>query len=294
MHGQRGPPLAYLQTKPDNPSGNPSEVCIHVRVGWPRLAVPRVHTPQGKGACRLGSGLEQVTRWVLPWLAACRDDDIHLNFFLFDLYTHTRTNLKSIRGQETHAQINTGRSFFLAVCCLEALILPCMHVAKQSCCPLDASCLPPRRTEQSSWKRGKSNLHACVCRAAPWFLPVGRSSAILLLFVSSTMGPERDRPKERAETDGGQTEAPPSEATYRRVGARSPSQATNIQILPNFFRSGNRQASSEAQESTSRPFDQTGTRQAAVVVQQVHLDDPATSWCACLSCRSGPFRLNSR
>lgn len=59
------------------------------------------------------------------------------------------------------------------------------------------------------------------------------------------MGPERDRPKERAETDGGQTEAPPSEATYRRVGARSPSQATNIQILPNFFRSGNRQASSE-------------------------------------------------
>lgn len=230
-----------------------------------------------------------MTRWVLPWLAACRDDDIHLNFCSICIHTH----LKSTRGQETHAAQPSPDSLG-ALIWAHPMIRRYMHVAKQFHGSLDASCLPPRRTEQSSWKRGKSNLHACVSMCLSC-CSVGRLQSSSS-SSSSTMGPERDRPKERAETDGGQTEAPPSEATYRRVGARSPSQATNIQILPNFFRSGNRQASSEAQESTSRPFDQTGTRQAAaaVVVQQVHLDDPATSWCACLSCRSGPFRLNRR
>lgn len=98
-----------------------------------------------------------MTRWVLPWLAACRDDDIHLNFCSICIHTH----LKSTRGQETHAAQPSPDSLG-ALIWAHPMIRRYMHVAKQFHGSLDASCLPPRRTEQSSWERGKSNLHACV------------------------------------------------------------------------------------------------------------------------------------
>lgn len=170
-----------------------------------------------------------MTRWVLPWLAACRDDDIHLNFCSICIHTH----LKSTRGQETHAAQPSPDSLG-ALIWAHPMIRRYMHVAKQFHGSLDASCLPPRRTEQSSWKRGKSNLHACVSMCLSC-CSVGRLQSSSS-SSSSTMGPERDRPKERAETDGGQTEAPPSKAHVRRGGGTlSKSSYKHPTILPNFF-----------------------------------------------------------
>lgn len=193
----------------------------------------------------------------------------------------------------------------MAVCCLEALICrACMLLSSRAapCMLLACHLGEPSRVAGLGEREEQPS---CMCEHVFVVLLLG--SCLLVGRLQSSSSSSSPARWDRRETDPRSEQKPMAVKPKRLRGTRtlrttwwgtlsksSYKHPNPAELFPHAAATGRHHQNSEAQESTSRPFDQTGTRQAAVVVQQVHLDDPATSWCACLSCRSGPFRLNRR